>query len=116
MAGPWRHPMPISLRRATLVASAILLAAATAPGTDSSPASSPAPSPAPSAPAAPAGAPAAGHGQLTSEPAANATAEKGAPVSEFFESIDVDIVNVNVYVTDKKGNRIHGLKAEDFEL
>jgi VWFA-related protein len=35
---------------------------------------------------------------------------------EFFESIDVSVVNVDVYVTDKKGNRIHGLTREDFEI
>ncbi|MEM7584434.1 MAG: VWA domain-containing protein [Acidobacteriota bacterium] len=32
------------------------------------------------------------------------------------DSIDVSIVNLEVYVTDKKGNRITGLKREDFEL
>ncbi|MGE0640990.1 MAG: VWA domain-containing protein [Thermoanaerobaculia bacterium] len=44
--------------------------------------------------------------------------ESGAPSSGegFFESIDVNVVNVDVYVTDKKGNRIKGLKKEDFEL
>lgn len=51
------------------------------------------------------------------KPAANAPA---APATEpgdgFFESIDVNVVNVEVYVTDKKGNRILGLKKEDFEL
>lgn len=35
---------------------------------------------------------------------------------QFFESIDVSVVNVDVYVTDKKGNRIRGLSREDFEL
>ncbi len=34
----------------------------------------------------------------------------------FIESIDVNVVNVDVYVTDKKGNRIKGLKRDDFEL
>ncbi len=32
------------------------------------------------------------------------------------DSIDVSVVNVEVYVTDKKGNRITGLEKEDFEL
>jgi VWFA-related protein len=36
--------------------------------------------------------------------------------SEFFESIDVSVVNVDVYVTDKKGNRIKGLTRDDFEI
>ena len=50
--------------------------------------------------------------QAAGEPAS------GAPSSGegFFESIDVNVVNVDVYVTDKKGNRIKGLKREDFEL
>lgn len=34
----------------------------------------------------------------------------------FFESVDVNLVNVDVWVTDKKGNPITGLKAEDFEI
>jgi VWFA-related protein len=32
------------------------------------------------------------------------------------ETVDVSIVNVDVVVTDKAGNRVHGLKQEDFEL
>ena len=34
----------------------------------------------------------------------------------FSEVIDVRVVNLEVVVTDKQGNRIHGLKASDFEL
>ena len=34
----------------------------------------------------------------------------------FSDVIDVRVVNVEVVVTDKKGNRIHGLQAKDFEL
>jgi VWFA-related protein len=34
----------------------------------------------------------------------------------FFESIEVNVVNVEVYVTDKQGNRVAGLEKEDFEL
>ncbi|HSM12987.1 MAG TPA: VWA domain-containing protein [Thermoanaerobaculia bacterium] len=34
----------------------------------------------------------------------------------FFEVIDVNVVNVDVYVTDKKGNPIHGLSKSDFEV
>ncbi len=34
----------------------------------------------------------------------------------FFESVDVDVVNVEVFVTDKKGNAVTGLKREDFVL
>ena len=34
----------------------------------------------------------------------------------FSEVIDVRVVNIEVVVTDRDGNRIHGLKASDFEL
>ena len=33
-----------------------------------------------------------------------------------FETVDVNVVNVEVVVTDKKGNPIHGLSQGDFEL
>ena len=35
---------------------------------------------------------------------------------EFFESIDVSVVNVDVYVTDKKGNRVSRLTRDDFSI
>lgn len=38
------------------------------------------------------------------------------PISNFVESIDVSIVNVEVTVTDKKGNPIQGLTKDDFEV
>jgi len=38
------------------------------------------------------------------------------PISNFVESIDVSIVNVEVTVTDKKGNPIQGLTKDDFEI
>ena len=39
------------------------------------------------------------------------------PLPELFSDvIDVRVVNVEVVVTDRKGNRVHGLKASDFEL
>ncbi|HEV8630633.1 MAG TPA: VWA domain-containing protein [Thermoanaerobaculia bacterium] len=41
-----------------------------------------------------------------------AAAEQGA----FFESVNVDLVNVDVFVTDKAGNPIKGLKQADFQL
>lgn len=34
----------------------------------------------------------------------------------FVEALDVNLVNVEVYVTDRKGNRINGLTKDDFEL
>ena len=39
-----------------------------------------------------------------------------APQGLVIETVDVNVVNLEVYVTDKKGNRIIGLKKEDFEL
>lgn len=38
------------------------------------------------------------------------------PLSNFVETIDVSIVNVEVTVTDKKGNPIQGLTKNDFEI
>lgn len=38
------------------------------------------------------------------------------PPSEFGEVIDVRVVNVEVVVTDKDGNRVQGLKPADFRL
>lgn len=40
----------------------------------------------------------------------------GVPASTFFESVDVDVVNVEVYVTDRDGNPVRGLARDDFEL
>ncbi len=44
--------------------------------------------------------------------------EAGAtpPANVFLDVVDVSIVNLDVYVTDKKGNRVTDLKKEDFEL
>lgn len=36
--------------------------------------------------------------------------------SGFFERLDVTLVNIEVYVTDRQGNRIRGLTAEDFQV
>ena len=38
------------------------------------------------------------------------------PGAAFVDSIDVDVVNVEVYVTDKKGQPVLGLTRDDFEL
>jgi len=32
------------------------------------------------------------------------------------ETIEVSIINVDVFVTDRKGNRVHGLTRDDFEI
>ena len=44
-------------------------------------------------------------------------AAQESPIPDLFaDVIDVRVVNVEVVVTDRKGNRIRGLKASDFEL
>ena len=34
----------------------------------------------------------------------------------FLDSVNVSVVNVDVHVTDKKGNRVTGLTKDDFEI
>jgi VWFA-related protein len=47
----------------------------------------------------------------------DAKAAEEEPQEEFFgESVDVNVVNVEVYVTDKDGKRVRGLKQDDFVL
>jgi len=48
-------------------------------------------------------------------PAKPATA-KPAQDQSFIEIVNVSVVNVDVYVTDKKGNPVSGLTKDDFEL
>ncbi len=48
--------------------------------------------------------------------AAPAPAQQDDLPAVFSEVIDVRVVNIEVVVTDRQGNRIHGLKASDFEL
>ena len=43
-------------------------------------------------------------------------AAEDAKEEAFFESVDVNVVNVQVFVTDKKGNPITGLGIDDFDL
>lgn len=89
------------MKTPSLIVPALLTLGVALLGARSAPAqAAPAPAAAPPAPAA-AGQP----------PAAEATA-----ADQFFESIDVNVVNVDVYVTDKKGNRVRGLGKDDFEL
>ena len=40
----------------------------------------------------------------------------GSPVPALTEKIDVHVINVDVVVTDKKGQRVHGLSKDDFVL
>ncbi len=49
----------------------------------------------------------------TSEPG---PANPAAGDELFFERIDVDVVNVEVWVTDHRGNRVTGLTPDDFEV
>jgi VWFA-related protein len=48
------------------------------------------------------------------EPASPPPAAEGAGL--FFETLDVNVVNIDVYVTDRSGKRVSGLKKEDFEV
>ncbi|MEO1088068.1 MAG: VWA domain-containing protein, partial [Acidobacteriota bacterium] len=48
--------------------------------------------------------------------AQESSAEPAAPEQSFGERVDVRVVNVEVFVTDRKGNRISGLTQDDFEL
>jgi VWFA-related protein len=43
-------------------------------------------------------------------------AQPPAEEETFFESIDVQVVNVEVFVTDRQGRRVSGLSREDFEI
>lgn len=47
-----------------------------------------------------------------------AAAQEEEPVGEqlFIDSVDVNVVNVDVYVTDKEGEPVTGLTADDFEV
>jgi VWFA-related protein len=66
-----------------------------------------APSPAQEKPPAPApAAPAKAASQQPQEP----------PIPPVSESVDVSVTNVDVFVTDSKGQRVAGLKADDFEI
>lgn len=49
-------------------------------------------------------------------PAQTTDDESQQPVGSFVETVDVSVINVDVYVTDRKGNPITGLTHEDFEL
>ncbi len=53
---------------------------------------------------------------LAAAAAAPVPAQQDDLPAVFSEVIDVRVVNIEVVVTDRQGNRIHGLKASDFEL
>jgi VWFA-related protein len=60
---------------------------------------------------------------LLALPAPSPAAQRPAPAAPsppvapgFGETMEVNVVNVDVYVTDKQGQRVTGLKKEDFEV
>ncbi len=49
--------------------------------------------------------------------AQSAPAQEGdAPASDFFDVVEVEIVNIDVYVTDKQGRPVTGLTRDDFAV
>ena len=48
--------------------------------------------------------------------AAQAPPQDNQSAETFFESIDVQVVNVEVFVTDRQGHRVSGLTRDDFEI
>ncbi len=64
---------------------------------------------------------AAAHSQGTQKkpqtpPKPQASAAESEDQGFFVDTVNVSVVNVDVYVTDKKGNRINGLTQDDFEI
>ncbi|MGE5233016.1 MAG: VWA domain-containing protein, partial [Acidobacteriota bacterium] len=53
---------------------------------------------------------------LSSLPAPAQTQPTPSKEEGYFEAVNVTVVNVDVYVTDKSGNRVRGLSPADFEL
>ena len=58
----------------------------------------------------------AGRAQEPATPETEAPVEATGDEDVFFETVDVNVVNVQVFVTDKKGNPITGLGVDDFEV
>src|SRR5438874_9570853 len=44
------------------------------------------------------------------------TQQKPADQPPLVERLEVRVINIDVVVTDKKGNRIHGLTKDDFDI
>ena len=59
---------------------------------------------------------AAGAPRADQTPAAQKPGETPPRDEDFGVIVNVSVVNVDVYVTDKKGNRVNDLKREDFEV
>ena len=47
---------------------------------------------------------------------ASSTVAQEEDLSTFLDSVDVNLVNLEVFVTDRQGNRVGGLTREDFEV
>lgn len=45
-----------------------------------------------------------------------AAEEGAAPATSFHDQVGVEIVNIDVFVTDGRDRPVHGLTREDFEL
>src|SRR5258705_6814243 len=45
-----------------------------------------------------------------------AAAQQKQQIPALGETIEVSLVNLDVFVTDKAGNRVRGLKKDDFEI
>ena len=71
----------------------------------------------------PAGPPATGAGSTSQNPPAAppkaaepARTDPGRPLPPISERVEVSVTNVDVVVTDSKGNRVNGLTRDDFEV
>jgi VWFA-related protein len=53
---------------------------------------------------------------LAQKPTPPPPPQEGVDQGLFFETVSVNVVNVDVYVTDRAGNRVRGLTKDDFEL
>ena len=52
----------------------------------------------------------------TPTPAPSGAARTGEALAPFTESVDVSVTNVDVFVTDSKGQRVAGLTKDDFDV
>ena len=53
---------------------------------------------------------------LVQEESVTTPPTEGAAEQQFFDKVDVDLINIDVVVTDKKGQPVTGLPREDFEI
>ncbi len=50
----------------------------------------------------------------SSQTGAQSTPEDATPTEDFFDVVDVEVANIDVWVTDKQGNSVPGLSRDDF--